>query len=209
VIVKLEHSAFLSALRHLGTVVNGSKKNKVAFDLIALSTLGPDCLVLWAGDVQRFIQAQVLDSGGFVLNLRQLIAFLETFNSIALEIWSKDSEITFKAEKQKFVLNTVASATSIEAFQKEQLCGAKKLKKAEEKMRRDFMGLLKLGQEVSYIDEHGQMQTGAIFLGFVNVMGKLSALLATHDRKSVTIDPSRIGRVFNHMQENPLSRRML
>ena len=208
-IVKLEHSAFLSALRHLGTVVNGSKKNKVAFDLIALSTLGPDCLVLWAGDVQRFIQAQVLDGGGFVLNLRQLIAFMETFNSIELEIWSKGSEITFKAGKQKFVLNTVASATHIEAFQKEQFSGMKKLRKLEKKRFQDFMELLKLGQEVSYVDEQGQMQTGAIFLGFVNVMGKLSALLATHDRKSVTIDPSRIGRVFNHMQENPLSRRML
>lgn len=208
-IVKLERSGFLSALRHLGTVVNGLKKKKIPFNLVALSTLGPDCLVLWVGDVQRFIQAQVLDSGGFVLNLRQLIAFLETFNSVTLEIWSKDSEITFKAEKQKFVLNTVASATSIEAFQKEQLWGAKKLKKAEEKMCRDFMGLLKLGQEVSYVDEQGQMQTGAIFLGFVNVMGKLLALIATYDRKAVTIDPSRIGRVFNHMLENPLSRRML
>jgi len=189
VIVKLEHSAFLSALRHLGTVVNGSKKNKVAFDLIALSTLGPDCLVLWAGDVQRFIQAQVLDGGGFVLNLRQLIAFMETFNSTELEIWSKGSEITFKAGKQ--------------------FSGMKKLRKLEKKRFQDFMELLKLGQEVSYVDEQGQMQTGAIFLGFVNVMGKLSAQIATCDHEAVIIDPSRIGRVFNHMQENPLSRRML
>jgi len=209
VIVKLERAAILSALRHLGTLVNGTKKKKLSFCLIALSTLGPDCLVLWAGDVLRFIQAQVLDGGGFVLNLRQLAGFLETFNSTELEIWSKGSEITFKAGKQKFVLNTVASATNIEAFQKEQLFGIKKLRKREEKMCQDLMGKLKLGQEVSYVDEQGQMQTGAIFLGFVNVMGQPLAQLATHDREAVTIDPSRIGRVFNHMQENPLSRRML
>ncbi len=208
-IVKLERAAILSALRHLGTLVNGTKKKKLSFCLIALSTLGPDCLVLWAGDVLRFIQAQVLDGGGFVLNLRQLAGFLETFNSTELEIWSKGSEITFKAGKQKFVLNTVASATNIEAFQKEQLFGIKKLRKREEKMCQDLMGKLKLGQEVSYVDEQGQMQTGAIFLGFVNVMGQPLAQLATHDREAVTIDPSRIGRVFNHMQENPLSRRML
>jgi len=207
-IFKVSREKFVKELKDLDSIVNGKRQKKLPYQLVALSTLGPDTIILWCGDVQRFCSAEVLDSGGLVFNIKQFTAILATFNAQDISIWVQDSEITIKAGDRKFLINVGSSTTNRDAFQNEQRLNIKKLKKLEEKAFFDLRDKLKLGQEISYVD-NGNLQTGGIFLGFVNVAGHAMAQIVSHDRKVAIIPPDQIGRVFNRTPENPLSRRML
>ena len=208
-IFKLGLPAFTKELKRIDLLVNGKKRKAISYQLISLSTLGPDCLVLWCGDVQSFIPAEVLDGGGMVADIRLIIGILETFKGSNISIWVQDPNITFKVGDRKLQINTVSSTANIQAFQEEQGLNTKKLKKREEKLFAELMSELRFAQEVSYIDDEGVMQTGSIFLGFVSNEDRVMAQIASYDRKVKLIDPKRIGRVSNRPMENPLLRQML
>jgi hypothetical protein len=207
-IFKLPLAAFLKELEQINSLVNG-KKSKNGYQLISLSTLGPDCLVLWFGDVQNFIPAQVLDSGGWVADIKLIIGVLKTFKGPDVSVWVQDSNVTIKVGDRKLQINTASSVASITAFQEEQGLNTKKLKKAEAKLFAEFMKELRFAQQVSYVDDGGVMQTGGIFLGLLSVDGRIMAQVANYDRKVQLIDPKRIGRAFKRPMENPLARQML
>jgi hypothetical protein len=208
-IFKVLRKRFLTELEELNAIVNGKKRTNAPYKLVSLSSLGPDTIVLWCGDVQRFCSAEVLDGGGLVFNLKQFIGVIETFDTQELSIWIEESQITFKTGDRKFQISAGCSTLNLEEFQKEQRLNIKKLKKRQEKAFFELMNKLKIGQEIAYIQDNGDLQTGSIFLGFVNMGGRAMAQVASPDRKVSIIEPEQIGRVFNRQQENPLSRRMI
>jgi len=208
-IIKVMLKIVLREIRLLNSLVNGKKRIKPPFKLFTLSTLGPDSIVLWCGDVQSFIPAEVLDAGGMVFNVTKFIAILETFKDEYLEIWTEKSTTTLKTVGQKFSIE-ISGTENYAAFRKDHLLYGIKSKKRKDKAVSDLIETLKMSQEVSFIDNDGQIQTGAIFLRFADIGGQIMAQIATHDRKVVMVNPEKIGCVFNHRKiENPLSRKML
>ncbi len=207
-IFRLRLATFLKELERMDSLANG-KKRKDVYRLISLSTLGPDCLVLWCGDVQQFIRAEVLDSGGWVADIELIIGIIKTFKGADISVWVQDSNVTIKVGDRKLQIDTASSVANIDAFLEEQGLNAKKLKKAQAKLFAELMSQLRFAQEVSYVDDAGVMQTGSIFLGFVGGGDGVMAQVASFDRKVKLIDPKRIGKVLNRPMENPLLRQML
>lgn len=208
-IFKIPLAVFLKELEGIDRLVNGKKRTNIAYRLISLSTLGPNCLVLWCGDVQRFIPAEVLDGGGWVADLKLITGLLKTFKPADVSVWVQDANVTIKVGDRKMQINTESSQASLTAFQEEQGLNSKKMKKLEAKLFADLMKELRFAQEVAYVDDQGIMQTGSTFLGFVNEDGRVMAQIASCERKVKLIDPKRIGRVFKRPAEHPFSREML
>ena len=208
-IFKLPLAVFLKELKQIDLLVNGKKRSNLSYQLISLSTLGPDCLVLWCGDVQSFIPAEVLDGGGWVTDLKRVIGILKTFKGADVSVWVQDSNVTIKVGDRKLQINMASSAADIEAFQKEQGLNAKKLKRREAKLFAELMKELRFAREVAYIDDAGVMQTGNIFLGFVGEGGRVMAQIADYARKVKLIELKQIGRVFDRPMEKPFARQML
>lgn len=207
-IFRLRLATFLKELERMDSLANG-KKRKDVYRLISLSTLGPDCLVLWCGDIQQFVSAEVLDGGGWVADIKLIIGILKTFKGADISVWVQDSNVTIKVGDRKLQIDTASSVVNIDAFQQEQGLNTKKLKKAQAKLFAELMSQLRFAQEVSYVDDEGVMQTGNIFLGFVGGGDGVMAQIAGFDRKVKLIDPRRIGKVLNRPVEHPFSRQML
>lgn len=208
-IFKAERRDVLKYLKRIDASVNGRKRAKPLYACVSFSSLGPDRVVAWCGDVQAYIHADVMESGGFVFDIKKCIAIVATFSGNDISFWVEGSRLTFAAGDQKFRVDTGVSSVGLETFRKEQFSAAKKTERRVRFLNDAVLRSLRGCCDVAYVDDQGRMCTGARFLKFVNVDGTAMVQLATRDHEAVLVPPEKIGRVFPRETESPLARRLL
>ncbi len=200
-IFKTDLGHFLKALRTLKSAANKGLKSKSTYHLSSISSHGADTIVLWCGEIQAVVEAEVLNGGGVVFDLKRLIQLSKSFKGQSLEVWQQgDEDITFKVGERSFAIKNIPASMS--DFQAEQVAMLSGPKPKDQQIFERFLKQLMPGRAIAYIDERGRVQYGAFFLGFVQNHNTRLAGILNGDHEMAFIPSEKIGRSFHAKPES-------